>query len=110
MAKQLTLSFEGQDYTLEFTRKSIEKMEQAGFVIGDAMEKPMTTLPTLFAGSFLAHHKWVKQDTIDKIYAEIPNKEDFFGKLVEMYAEPIEALFDEPKGEAEKNAQWVANF
>ena len=110
MAKQLKLTYEGQDYTLEFTRKSIEKMEQAGFVISDVQSKPVSTLPTLFAGSFLAHHRWVKQDVIDKIYAEIPNKEDFMGKLVEMYAEPIEALFDEPKGDAEKNAQWEANF
>jgi len=110
MAKQLKLTYDGQDYTLEFTRKSIEKMEQAGFIIGDATTKPMTVLPTLFAGSFMANHRWVKQETIDKIYEGIPNKEDFMTKLIEMYAEPIEALFDEPKGEAEKNAQWEANF
>ena len=85
-------------------------MEQNGFVISDVKDKPVSTLPILFAGSFLAHHRWVKQDVIDKIFAEIPNKEDFMGKLVEMYAEPIESLFDEPKGETEKNAQWEANF
>ena len=110
MAKQLKLNFEGQEYTLEFTRKSVERMEDNGFRIADVTAKPVSTLPVLFAGSFYANHRWVKQDTIDKIFAEIPDKEAFMAKLVEMYAEPIEALFDEPKGEAEKNAQWEANF
>ena len=110
MAKQINLTFEGQDYTLEFTRKTVEKMEDQGFVIGDAQKKPVSTLPTLFAGSFLAHHRYVKQDTIDKIFAEIPNKETFMLNLIEMYAEPVNALFDEPQGESEKNAVWEANF
>jgi hypothetical protein len=50
MAKQITFEFEGKNYTLEFTRKSIETMERQGFVIGDIVDKPMLTLPALFAG------------------------------------------------------------
>ena len=110
MAKQIKLTYDGQDYTLEYTRKSVEKMEQAGFVVSEVKDKPVSTLPVLFAGAFLAHHRWVKQDIIDEIYETIPNKESFMSKLVEMYAEPIEALFDEPKGDAEKNATWEVNF
>lgn len=109
MAKQITFEFEGKNYTLEFTRKSIETMERQGFVIGDIVDKPMLTLPTLFAGAFLAHHKWVKKDVIDEIYNRMENKQDLLQKLTEMYNEPIEALFEEPK-ESEGNVSWEASW
>jgi hypothetical protein len=109
MAKQITFEFEGKDYTLEFTRKSIETMERQGFVIGDIVDKPMLTLPALFAGAFLAHHKWVKKDVIDEIYNRMENKQDLLQKLTEMYNEPIEALFEEPK-ESEGNVEWGASW
>ena len=54
MAKTIKFSYKGVDYTLEFTRKSIEIMEHKGFVLSDISEKPMTILPTLFRGAFLA--------------------------------------------------------
>ena len=106
----MKLTFEGQDYTLEFTRNSIKRMEESGFVLSEVSSKPMSNLPILFAGSFLANHKWVKQDTIDKIFENMTNKEDCMIKLIEMYSEPMEAMFDEPQGETEKNAVWEANF
>lgn len=109
MAKQMKLTHEGKEYTLEFTRKTVEQMEKAGFEIGEVSTKPVSTLPKLFEGAFLAHERWARTDIINKIYESIPNKEDFMTKLVEMYAEPVEALFDEPE-ESEKNAQWEANF
>ena len=65
MAKTIKINFEGTEYTLEFTRKSIETMERQGFVVGDIADKPMSTLPTLFAGAFLAHHRFVKKEVID---------------------------------------------
>lgn len=109
MAKTITLTFEDIEYTLEFTKNTIKRMEDAGFVIQEAKTKPMTTLPTLFAGSFLARNKWVKQDTIDKIYEKLTDKEGLMQKLIEMYTEQVEALFDEPEP-SEKNAVWGANF
>jgi hypothetical protein len=109
MAKQITFEFEGKNYTLEFTRKSIEIMERQGFNVNDISEKPMTTLPALFAGAFLAHHRYVKREVIDKIYDSLPNKQDLISKLAEMYNEPIEALFEEPK-ENEGNVEWGASW
>lgn len=101
--------YDGKDYTLEYTRKSIEIMERQGFNVNDISEKPMTTLPALFAGAFLAHHKWVKKDVIDEIYNRLENKQDLLQKLTEMYNEPIEALFEEPK-ESEGNVSWEASW
>lgn len=109
MAKKISFIYDGKDYTLEYTRKSIEIMERQGFNVNDISEKPMTTLPALFAGAFLAHHKWVKKDVIDEIYSRMENKQDLLQKLTEMYNEPIEALFEEPK-ESEGNVSWEASW
>ena len=109
MSKQLRFTYEGNEYTLEFTRKSIEQMEKAGFIVGDITTKPMTVLPALFEGAFLAHHRFVKKDIIDKIFAKLTNKTELIGKLAEMYNEPIMTLIDEPE-ESEGNLDWTASW
>lgn len=107
MAKTITLEHEGAVYTLEYTRNSIEIMEKRGFKIADIADKPMTTLPSLFAGAFLEHHKSVKKSVVDKIFESLGDKTILIEKLAEMYNEPLEALLDEPK---EKNLKWEANW
>ncbi len=109
MAKTITIPYEGTTYTLEYTRKSIETMERQGFVADEISTKPMSTLPVLFAGAFLAHHRFVKRDVIDAIFERIPNKGEFIGKLAEMYNEPLEAMMDEPET-TEGNLSWEANW
>jgi len=109
MAKQITFEFEGKEYVLEFTRKSIETMEKQGFIASEIVEKPVSTLPELFAGAFLAHHRYVKREVIDKIFDKLTNKQELIGKLAEMYNEPIIALMNEP-GEDEGNVKWGASW
>lgn len=109
MAKNIKLNYEGAEYVLEFTRKTVEQMEDAGFRIRELRDKPVTVLPTLFKGAFLAHCSYLKDDIINKIYATVPNKKDFMEKLIEMYSDPVEELFDEPQP-SEKNATWEANW
>lgn len=109
MAKQITFEFEGKDYTLEFTRKSIEQMERQGFVASDIETKPVTTLPALFAGAFLAHHRFVKRDVIDRIFEKLTNKQELIQKLAEMYNEPLLTLVDEPEDD-KGNVNWGASW
>ena len=109
MVKQLKITYGDKQYTLEYTRKSVEQMEKAGFVVSQIQEKPMTTLPALFAGAFLANHRFVKQDVIDEIFSKMTKKDELIGKLAEMYNEPIKSLIDEPD-EAEGNLDWTANW
>lgn len=109
MAKTIRINYEGDEYTLEFTRRSIETMERKGFVITDLEDKPMSTLPALFAGAFLAHHRFVKKEVIDSIFKKLTNKEEFLQKLAEMYSEPLEALMEEPE-ESEGNLTWGASW
>lgn len=109
MSKQLTFVYNDQEYVLEFTRRSVEMMEKQGFAADDIERKPMTVLPSLFAGAFLAHHRFTKRDVIDEIYAKLPNKMDLIGKLAEMYNEPLNALLEEPD-EKSGNVNWTANW
>lgn len=109
MAKQLIFTFEGKEYTLEFTRRTVAEMEKKGFIASEITDKPMTTLPALFAGAFLANHRFVKQDVIENIYSKLTNKEALIGKLAEMYNEPIMALVEEPE-EDKGNVDWTATW
>ena len=109
MAKTINFTSEGKDYTLEFTRRTIRQMEDEGFVARNIDDRPMTLLPALFAGAFKAHHRFVKQDTIDAIYANMPNKDKLIEKLAEMYNEPILSLMEEPEDTA-KNVDWMTSW
>lgn len=109
MAKTITIKYEDKEYTLEFTRKSIEKLENQGFRVSEIEAKPVSTLPKLFNGAFLAHHPFVKKDLTDEIFEKMKNKEDLLARLAEMYSEPIVALMEEPEVN-EGNVDWGASW
>ncbi len=109
MAKTITFNFEGTEYTLEFTRASVATLEKQGFNINDISDKPLTTLPALFTGAFIAHHRFVKRDVADRIFDKMTNKKDLVMRLAEMYNETIESLVDEPE-ESEGNLEWGASW
>ena len=109
MSKTINITDSGVTYTLEFTRKSVELMERRGFKISDIQDKPMTTFPALFEGAFLAHHKFLKKEIIDKMFNQLGNKDTLLEKLAEMYNEPIVAMMDEPE-DSEGNLEWGANW
>lgn len=106
MAKTIAIKTEdGKEYTLEYTRKTIQQMESKGFKIQELDSKPMTMLPEFFAGAFLAHHKFVKREVIDDIFHKMKNKDALLEALGNMYNEPLLALMDEPD-ESEGNIDW----
>ena len=109
MSKQLNFEYNGINYTLEFTRRTVEQMEREGFVADDIKTKPMTMLPAMFAGAFKAHHRFVKPDVINEIYSMMTNKEALIGKLAEMYNDTLSSLFDEP-AESSGNLTWTASW
>ena len=108
MAKHIKFTFEGTDYCLEYTRRTIREMESEGFNSSEIDGKPMTMIPMLIAGAFKKNHRFVNADKIDRIYRAIPRKEEFVRKLVEMYNEPLNTLIEEPE-EGEGNVEWEAN-
>lgn len=109
MAKQITFTYDGIDYTLEFTRATVKKMERDGFETDNVGRFPLTMLPRFFAGAFLAHHRWTKPDKIEEIFKNFPDKEGLFEKLIEMYNEPINTLVEEPEDDAKK-VNWTTSW
>ena len=109
MSKQISFEYKGTNYTLEYNRKTVQEMERNGFQVQDIESKPMTALPMLFAGAFRAHHRFVKRETIDEIYAALPDKDQLIQKLAEMYNEPLVSLLNEPE-ESEKKVEWKATW
>lgn len=106
MATKITFSFDGQDYCLEYTKRTVKAMEDRGFAPSKILEAPMSYLPELFAGAFLANHKFVKRTLIDTIYEKLKGKSELVNTLIEMYNEPIKALTEED--EEEGNAiEWT---
>ena len=84
----------GKEYTLEFSRKSVVKAEQAGLEINALDTKSMTMIPLLFWGAFIMHHPYITRDQTDKILFDGLgglNEEEmtYLGKL---YAKPFQTL------------------
>lgn len=109
MAKQLNFEFKGVHYCLEYTRTTVRNMEQVGFNINEVTDKMMIRLPQLFEGAFMAHHGTIKPALVKEIYRAMPNKQDLFLRLREMYLDPYEELLSEPDGDA-GNINWTANW
>ena len=105
MAKRIKFTFEGTEYVLEYTRRTVREMESEGFDTNAVDSKPMTMIPMLISGAFRKNHRYVKESVIERIYESIPRKEEFIRQLVEMYNEPFNALIEEPE-EGQGNVEW----
>lgn len=107
MDKKLTFTYDDKDYVLEYTKNTVRQMERSGFIANDLEDKPMTVLPTLFAGAFLANHSSVKREKIDIIYSKMGDKKRLIAALSEMYNDTVETLLEEPE---EGNVEWTQNW
>lgn len=103
--KQIKFNYQGQDYILEYTRDTVVQMEDRGLSREELEKHPMTSVPELFYGAFLAHHRYVGHKKTDEILAKMPNKTELLGTLLEMFIEPVNALFSDPE-ESEGNVAW----
>lgn len=112
MAKNITLKDNdtGRSYTLEYTRRTAQMLESAGFIAEEIDSKPNTMIPLLVQGAFLKHHRGLPQKEIDKIYDRLANKEGLLAALVDMYGETFTSLTADPVGDDEKNCEWTQNW
>lgn len=104
---KIVFDYEGYTYTLEYTRRTVKQMQDNGFDLIGVLEKQqiVTGIPVLWHGAFLANHRHTKPELADKIWSQLPNKDEVVKALIEMFNEPAEQLFDEP-AETEKNVEW----
>ena len=107
MAKQITFEYEGKNYVLEFTRKSVKTMEQGGFNLSEVKNKPVSLLPELFAGAFLAHHRFSDKKVINEIYDQMTNKDELIEILIDMYNDTLVTVMGGTE-ETEGNISWKA--
>lgn len=99
----ITFTYKDTDYTLEYSRKTVQIMESQGFSLNKMSDRPMTMIPLLFKGAFLMHHKTVKEETVNAIYKALKDKEALIQKLLELYAAPISELLDDDNS---GNLEW----
>lgn len=84
----------GREYTLEFSRKTVAKVEDAGLDVNRLDSASMTMIPLMFWGAFLMHHPHMSKDQTDKILFDglgglTKDEMEHLGKL---YAEPFQTL------------------
>lgn len=109
MSTKINFSYKGTDYCLEYTRNTVKRMEDRGFSASRIIEAPASTLPELFAGAFLANHKFVDRKVIDEIYDAMKDRKALIEVLVTMYNEPINALMSDSGADDQGNAiAWEA--
>lgn len=106
MSTKICFTYNDRDYVLEYTKETIKQMESHGFVASRITEAPMTVLPDLFAGAFLANHKFTNRKIIDEIYGKMLNKSELIDTLSQMYSEPIKAL-TEDSGDEGNGIMWA---
>ena len=105
MSKAIKFEYEGQQYELTFTKKTVKELEQAGFSPRKIEDMPMTMIPLLFFGAFRAKHPFVKKEVVDAIYKLMPDKQGLVEALGELYDDPHEDLIAEPE-DSEKKVEW----
>ena len=105
MTEKIKFKYGGKEYVLEFTRQSVEEMERRGFVVEEVLTKPLTVLPNLFAGAFIANHRFTKRKVINEICEQIDDKGGLLDALAEMYSLVIDEFTDELE-KKNKNLTW----
>ena len=101
----------GREYTLEYNRRTVAKVERAGLDISKIDASPMTMIPLLFWGAFLMHHPSMTREQTDTILFDglkgLGNEEvAYLGKL---YAEPFKTLVSN-EGETENPRKMAVKF
>lgn len=109
--KKIKVTYDDKDYTLEYTRATVQQMERAGFRLNEISDKPMTMVLMLVKGAFLANHNSMKDKKIEDFYFNyVTCKDDFISRLAEMYNETRDVLFEEKDEDDAKNPNWEANW
>jgi hypothetical protein len=108
--KKIELTYMGKQYTLEFNRRTVLKLEKAlraeDINLVDMTENEnvnplelVSIVDTVFTYAFKMHHPNVTQDVIDTIFEKMGNKEQLSSVLFEIMTAPINALADNKEGE-----------
>lgn len=104
---QIKFTVDGVDYTLEYTPRSVRKMEENGFDFSN-MESHIVNVPyDLFRGAFISRHNYVPIEKRDELYEILKNTnikgQSLLECLSEMLKDELEYIVSKPKG----NVEWT---
>ena len=111
MINPIVLTYDdGREYTLEFTRETIEYAERMGFTLDDLSSKMMTRIPELFHYAFRAHHPQLSKKKTDEIlFNDLGGmSEKLADRLINLYSLPFDTLASED--ENPKNPQMTVHM
>lgn len=90
----------GVEYTLQFNRESALFTNNQGFKPSEMTDNLEGMLPILFYGAFRMHHKDVARSKTNALLEELlPLSDEFLTRLIELYAEPRQALVNNEPAE-----------
>lgn len=107
MSKRLILTDkEGNKYTLEFNRITIDRMQRNGFVIDT--ERLYMSAKDLITGAFHMHHRGMEWDKIEKVWKAQSHRDELLKKLVELFYQPtIDLMGTEEQATEDENPTWT---
>lgn len=108
MSKNIKINYNDTVYTLEFTKATVKLLEKSGFVLDEIGDKPVTLIPMLWSGSFLANHPKVSSGIKDEIFENMNSKDELVLKLMELYEDTVNGLLAD-SGDP-KNSSWEASW
>ena len=78
---------DGNEYVLEFNRKTVLNMQNNGFVLD--LDKLYKTTRELVSGAFKMHHPWLKWEQIEEIWKyQGKVRGELLGYLASMFSKP----------------------
>lgn len=93
-------------YTLDFSRKTLAKMERAGYHPRQIADRPLTGSQDLLYFAFLMHHPFIKRELTDELFEQLggTKNEDLFMGLIKLYNQAMDSTG------AEKNSKFVLDI
>ena len=108
MAKQIILKDkQGKEYTLEFNRATVERMQRNGFVLDT--DRLYMCAKDLITGAFRMHHRKMEWQDIEPIWMAQKKRDELLAALVKMFSEPVMTLMGtgEDEEEDDENPTWT---
>lgn len=102
---------EGQEYTLQFNRKTVLNMQRNGFVLD--LDRLYMCARDLISGAFRMHHPWMKWDDIERVWVHQGKaRGELLGYLANMFSAPALDLMGDASDEEDKpeNPTFKVNY
>lgn len=104
---QINFEYDGFNYTLEYTRRSAQALQEAGFDDSKIDTMSLKMIPMLFRYAFRAHHRNMREEKIDEIYEKLGDKTELIKQLATMYYDAVATLADEPEDSGK--VEWTVS-